>query len=116
MTTTLSSAAGSITPKLILGWESIQESKTQTHPIIGAAKLDITIRPALKRSGTLRMLFNTETQANNCRNIHTAAGVITMVSTDLDHIDMKYVVTGDTHVQIADTMNHWIVSVVYQEV
>lgn len=116
MTTTLSNGTTTLTPKLILGWQSDQATKTQIHPIIGSTTPDVTTRPALKRSGTLQVLFNTETQANTCRTMHTAAGTFTLTSTDLSHINMTYVVAGDTSVKIADTMNHWIVSIGYQEV
>lgn len=116
MTTTLSNGTTTLTPKLVLGWQSEQPSKTQIHPIIGSTTPDVTTRPSLKRSGTLEVLFNTETNANTCRTMHTAAGTFTLASTDLSHISMSYVVAGAVTVKIADTMNHWIVSIGYQEV
>lgn len=116
MTTTLSNGTTTLTPTVVLGWNSEQPTRTQIHPIIGASIPDITTRPALKRSGTLEVLFASETDAESCRTMHTAAGVFELASTDLDTIDMSYVVAGSVKLQLDDTITQWIVTIGYQEV
>lgn len=116
MTTTLSNGTTTLTPTVVLGWNSEQSSKTQIHEILGSATPDVTTRPALLRSGTLEVLFATEADANTCRTMHTAAGTFTLASTDLSYISFDYVVTGTVKVEMDDTYTQWLVSIGYQEV
>jgi hypothetical protein len=69
------------------------------------------------RTGTLGLVFSTEADADECRTIHTAAGIFTLTSTDLDTIDMSYVVAGPVVMKLdEETLNAWSVEIDYQEV
>lgn len=117
MTTTVSNGITTLTPTVVLGWESRQPSKTQIHPILGSTNPDVTTRPALLRTGTLELMFATEANANSCRTMHTAAGVFTLTSNDLSYISMSYVVAGEVTVKLDDvTLNRFVVSIDFQEV
>jgi hypothetical protein len=117
MSTTLSNGVTTITPTLVTGWASTQQSNTQLHAIIGNASPDVTVRPANLRAGTLGLVFSTEADAETCRTMHSAANIFTLTSTDLDQIDMSYVVAGTIAVTLDDTtLNTWIVDIDYQEV
>lgn len=116
MTTIISNTSLSVVPTMVLGWNSEQPSTTQIHPIIGSEVPDVTTRPALKRSGTLNLLFDTELGAYECRIMLTEAGIFALSTTDLDHVDMQFVVSGTVKVELDATLTRWIVNVAYQEV
>jgi hypothetical protein len=119
VTTTIIAQGGavSITPNLVLGYETTQTTNTQIHLALGASVPGVTLRPALARSGTLSMLFETELNARNCRIAHAQPDIFTLTTTDLGYANMYYVPTGDVTMKLDDTTyNAWIVEVGYQEV
>jgi hypothetical protein len=119
VTTTIIAQGGAveIVPHLVLGYETTQTTSTQIHLALGASFPGVTLRPALARSGTLSMLFKTETKARDCRTAHAQPDIFTLTTTDLNHANMYYVPTGDVTMKLDDTTyNAWIVEVGYQEV
>lgn len=117
MATTITSGATTITPELVTGWETDQETRNIIHPIIGSANPDVTLKPANLRTGTIELLFLTASDANDARLAHATGGVFQLVSTELSVVDMYYVVSGNINTVLEDsTRNVWTLSVDYQEV
>lgn len=109
-----------ITPTLILDFESTSQSRNVVHVIPGRTHPDITFRPGNLRTGTLRMMFaaiDAQEDSKACEDVHRTGGVFTLTSTDLDSIQMSYVVDGTIrrflNKELPDT---WVVEVDYQEV
>jgi len=112
--------ADTIAPTLILGYTARQEASNVVHPIIGRANPDVTLRPAMLRSGTLQMLFSSptaETESDAARQVLATAGVLSLMSSDRASIDMAFVTTGAITRELdTQTLRHWLVSFDFQEV
>lgn len=115
---TITIGATTITPTLIDGYESTRESRNIVHPIIGTASPDVTIRPAMLRRGTLRLLFTTEAAAKTAEDTHAnATEPATLVAPEASTVDMTYVVDGRISRALDEaTRRAWIVLVDFQEV
>lgn len=117
MATTITSGSTTLTPELVLGWESVQDSRNIVHPIIGSANPDVTLKPANLRTGTLEMLFLTAADAEEARIAHATLGVFQLVSTEITYADMYYVVSGSINTTLEDVTRHlWTFSIDFQEV
>ena len=117
MTTTISDGTTAVTPVLTLGYASNRDSRNVFHDVIGRADQDVTLYPAGLRSGTLTFLFDNETDALTCENLHSAAAVFTITDTDRPSIAMTYAVKGKIPRTLDDgTREMWTVAVDFQEV
>lgn len=117
MATTITSGTTTITPTLVLGWEANQDSRNIIHTIIGRSSPDVTLKPAALRSGTLEMLFETATAANNARLLHADAAVFTLTSSEQPLANMTYVVGNDISSVLEDTTRSlWQLNVSFQEI
>ncbi|MEX1079803.1 MAG: hypothetical protein WED09_11920 [Homoserinimonas sp.] len=118
MADTITSGATTITPELIDGYRSERTAGNVIHPAAdNPANVDVTFRVAGLRTGTLRLLFLTLTDALAAETLHAAADVLELASTDHPGLDMAYVANGAITVELDDeTRALWLVEVDFQEV
>ena len=117
MTTTLTDGAATVTPVQVLGFESARQTGNILHPVIGRADVDVTFKAAGLRTGTLKFLFLTLTDALAAESLHAGTGIITLEDTELPALNMRYVPSGSITVALdEDTRQLWTVEVEYQEV
>ncbi len=102
MTTTISSGATTITPELVTGWESSNDTYNIVHDILSRSTPDITLRGATTRSGTLTMLFLTEASCETARALHAGANVLTLASTEITAANFDYIVAGPVVTMLED--------------
>lgn len=117
MTTTITSGATTITPQLVTGWESTNDTFNIVHDILSKSTPDITLRGSTTRSGTLTMLFLTETACETARALHVGANVLTLASTAITAANFDYIVSGAITATLEDdTRRYWTLSVDYKEI
>lgn len=112
---TRTSDAASTEPLLVLGYETARESGTVVHEVIGGG-IAVTLAPAAPRSGTLQLLYASETAAFAALNLHSAPSVFELSDVDRDPVGMTYVVKGVIALALTDDREHFEVTVGYQEV
>ena len=118
MTTTLTYAGVSITPRLVLGWEQTRDSLNLEHPLIGGGR-EVTHTPPTLRAGTLQLFFITEAEALDAEAMHRTAPYLDMASDDRAIANMRYVLADGGQLGIVlddNTRDVWTVSVDYREV
>ncbi|MBN9207282.1 MAG: hypothetical protein J0H96_01300 [Microbacterium ginsengisoli] len=116
MASTITTSSTTITPDAVDGFESQRAAGTLVHPILGSSSPDITLRPARLRSGTLRLVFLSETAAKAAEDALSAAAVFTL-TTDRTTLPSTLVITDRITRALDDaTRAAWIVTVGYQEV
>lgn len=104
-------------PDVMDGFESRRDSQTIVHPILGRPNPDITIRPAMLRTGTLSFVFGSETESFAAEISHAEGGVFKLESSTRDTVQMRYVPVGQiTRTLERTTRDTWIVTVDFQEV
>lgn len=115
---TITDGTTTITPELVLGYETAQEGRTIVHDILGRPDPDVSLAPTTTRAGTLELFFATADDAEQARVMHTQAAVFTYTATDNPTTSMRYVVAGGgLRVSLDDrTRRRWTVSVAYREV
>lgn len=117
MSTSVTDGTTTLYPDVVDGWEASRQSQNIVHQILGRANPDVTIRPPMLRTGTLRMVFGAEADAAEAVSVHAAADTCSLVSTDRDEIDMTYVTSGRIGISLDDaTRDVWVVEIDYQEV
>ncbi|KAA9105004.1 hypothetical protein [Microbacterium rhizomatis] len=119
MTDIITVGASTIAPTVVLGYSSERAAQNIVHPILGAESPDVTLRPALLRSGTLSLGFSDTGSEGSSRAAETllaAVGVGSLASTDRATVAMPFVVVGTVRRELEDaTRNAWIVTFGYQE-
>lgn len=120
MATTLTRGANVIAPTLVDGYMSTMEAATVVHQIIGKSEPDVTLRPSLMRSGTLRMAWLTtgaETDSAQAATWLQGTGPWVLASSEASSINMSFVVSGRIDRELdPDSRQWWTVSVDFQEV
>ena len=117
MANTIFDGSTTITPNLITGWESTQESQTVVHKVIGKSAPDITLKPASMRTGTLETVFLTANNANSARNFLSQAKKFILATDQTWLVEMHFVVTGNVTCSLEpNTQNVWLVKFDFQEV
>lgn len=113
---TITKGVTTITPDLVIGWETTNEARTVLHPLISSEVPAVTMRPSSPRSGTLRMLWSSYADAEACRVLHvTSPAPMTLADPVLGA--MRYVVAGRVTTSAQDDPGTvWAVDVEYQEV
>lgn len=111
-----SSDATTVTPELVLDeWASDNEPQTRIHTILGRSDVDLTLRPARARTGTLRLLFWDAASAEAARQFHCAAATFTTANT-LPWVPAAYVPNGSIHPAQQQNRSRWILEVPFQEI
>lgn len=108
--------AATTTPDLVMLHEDASEAASVVHPIIGSEDVDVTLRPARRPTGTLRLLYLTHADATAARELHRAASTFTIDSPDMPWLPARYVPQGAIgRVQQAQNVKRWMIEVGYQE-
>lgn len=119
MSATITHAGGTITPQLIDGYESTSEGRSVAHEILGTSRIDVTLRPATPRTGTLRLLILTEADAAAAEIALARAEVFTLTSIDRATVHMQFIIPRGgkiTRELDNDTRDHWIIAADFHEV
>lgn len=117
MTTTITSGATVITPELVTGWESSNDTYNIVHDILSRPTPDITLRGSTTRAGTLTMLFLTEASCETARALHAGSNVLTLASTEITAANFNYIVSGAVVATLEDdTRRFWTLTVDYREI
>lgn len=117
MPTTITYNTTTITPTLVVGWESAQDTRNVLHDVLGKSTPDVTLRAAKSRTGTLTTLWETAADAETCRALHENVGTFTLSSSELAQVDMAYVVSGTITATLdQDNAETWIVTIDFTEV
>ena len=121
MADTITQGGTTITPTAVLGYSADRQSATLVKPIPGSSTPDVTLRPAMKRSGTMSVGFqgaSSETNSNNLFNLLTnGTASYTFASTDRTSLNMTFVTVGVVRRELEDaSRDAWIVSFDWQEV
>jgi hypothetical protein len=114
---TVATRTASSTPLLVNGFETRRDTRSVLHTVMGRTDPDVTLLPATLRIGTLRLLFDNETDAAEADAMHAQPQVFTFRDSDLSSVDMKYVVSGAVTRSLDDASRSlWTVGVDFQEV
>lgn len=116
--TTISDGTTTITPELVLGYETAQAGRNIVHDILGRPDPDVSLAPAALRAGTLNLFFLTAADADACRKLHARAAVFTYSATDTASTSMRYVLDSAGIGQALEdqTRKRWTVTIAYREV
>lgn len=108
---------GQVFPFAILDYARTRASSNQATPTLDGS-LFITQRPLQRRSGTLRCMFTTSTQAAACEALLATPGVFQLLTDDAN-IAMRFSVSDQgvqTRQAVTGTPAAWEVSIGYWEV
>lgn len=117
MATTITSGATTITPALILGYDTDNAAQTVRHDIVGLATPSFTIAPDRARTGNLRCFFTSTAAAMAARTFLASKKVFVLASTEIPAIGMTFVRDGGMNLALDETTGtSWILTIGYQEV
>ena len=104
-------------PLLVDGYESTRSSNHVFNSVLGRAFPDVTLAPASPRRGRLTALFDNESDAVLCEQMHTGTAVLTFADSDIPSAAMTYVADGSiTRSLDPQSRTLWIVGIDFQEV
>lgn len=118
MSTTITHDAGTITPKVVNGFEASRPVRSKVHDILGSSNSDVTFRPAGLRRGTLTLVFATGAEAAAAEAVLATPQVFLLVEPDVVEVEMSFVVAGGDLRPRLDpgTRKTWLVDVPFVEV
>ncbi|SEF13806.1 hypothetical protein [Jiangella alba] len=115
--TTISDGTTTLTPLLVVGWNTTRETRTRVHVLIGRTDPDVTIRPAALRSGQLTLLVSDAPACDEMETLHASGVILTMADDDVDVADMAYVVSGPLTRELdPQTLTRWLLRFDFAEV
>jgi hypothetical protein len=113
---TITDGATTLTPILVLGHTVEAESRNVVHRILGGG-VDVTLRDALPRSGTLSVLCADAAAGYAMLAMHRAGSVLTLTDVDVPEVNMTYVVSGPVRLNLdEDTRELYVLEAEFQEV
>lgn len=118
MATLFSRDSDTYTPTLVTGYRSSREPGTLVHPIPGSEDKEFTERPAGLRSGTLTVLFASESDAATFEAALATGEEMDLTSDERTSIVMTFRPVGapiDRELE-DQTRDLWLVTFGYQEV
>lgn len=120
MTALITGGATSITPDVVLGYESAREAASIAHPILGSSSPDVTLRPAQMRAGTLTLGFiqaTAEADSSAAEENLSAAAAFTLTESTRPTAGMRFIVTGPIRRALSsETRATWTVTFDYTEI
>ena len=116
MSTSISNGSITIYPQLRIDTSNVYESRNKVHELLGGG-VAITFGEEPLRTGTLELLFTSESDAVQAVAMHRDGYVFQIADTAKPSLDMTYVVAGQIQgVFQLDSVDAWLVSVDVQEV
>lgn len=117
MAVTVTDGTTDVLPRMVTGWRSRRRGGNVVHELVATENVDVTLRPAGLRRGTVEYLCDTLADALNLEALHAGEVVLSVAFSDAPALDMDYVVDGDVAVEIDDaTRDAWLVLVDFQQV
>jgi hypothetical protein len=115
--TTITDGTTTITPDLVLGWDSTRDARTQVHPVLGRSDPEVTLRPSAVRTGRLQLWFVEQADAVAAELAHAGTSVWSLnAGPDAPGLP-AYVVSGAVTLHAdGSSLDRWLVEVEYQEV
>lgn len=113
-TISAANGSGSVTPRLIEGYNPRRESRNRIHDLLDGS-IGVSYIAPRPRSGTLRLLFLTAASANTAYALHAQETSFALSSTDVPTMGMRYVLDGSLDLKLDAELGHWWVEVGYQE-
>ena len=102
---------------MVLGYESVRQSGNKLHAIIDRPDVDVTLKAAGLRTGTLTFGYLTYAAALVCEEMHAQPDVVTLTDDSVPGVAMTYVATGGITTSLDDESRAaWTVAVEFQEV
>jgi hypothetical protein len=114
-TITANNGAGTITPVSVEGYTPSRQSRNIIHDLLDGS-IGVSLITPRPRSGSLKLLFNTQADAFTALNLHGQETTFNYANTDFAAIGMKYVLDGSVDVDYNADLQVWWVTVGYQEV
>ena len=115
MSTVITHDGGTITPLAVSEYSVEQEAGNIVHQVLGRTDPDVTLRPAGLRTGTLTLTFRTAAEGDDARRQHATGTVFTLTSSDVDVVNMRYVL-ADKLGTVQGKAGEWIITVGFHEV
>jgi hypothetical protein len=117
MVDTITRGATVLHPKAVLGWPLTRTGRTVVHPILGTDVVEVTIRPAGPRAGSLTTLWWDEVSARAAFDALATAGApwVWAVPGVLSETLTAHVLDA-TMETAEDSGRRWIVRTTVQEV
>ncbi|WP_336630769.1 MULTISPECIES: hypothetical protein [unclassified Microbacterium] len=119
--TTITASTGSpasTAPDLVLGYETGRASGTKVHTAL-SGDIAVVLAPARPRSGTLRLLYQSEAAAFAAVSLHSRAATFTLSDAERSRVHMQYTLSEGGQVRLAldeTTLDAFVVTVDYQEI
>lgn len=116
---TISTGTETLTPDLVLGWDTARTSKTVQHDVIDNPEPVVVLRSPRTRSGTLSLFFVSLADALTAVDLHSGFNLFTFDGAPQEPgLTLTYVVT-DPGVRLSsegDEHTRWRVEIGYREV
>lgn len=104
------------TPLAVLSYETARDSSNIYHNILGGG-IDVTIRPAQLRSGTLRQLYPDALKLRAAETMFSRAEVFYLDEPEVPGSNMYFAVAGRVTATLdPETRRLWVLAVDFQEV
>ncbi|MGN8245296.1 hypothetical protein ACTHAM_002415 [Cellulomonas soli] len=115
---TMTRGATVLTPVDVLGWSLSRPSRSVVHDLLGTDEVEVTVRPAGPRTGTLRTLWTDHTSALAAAAALAVPGGAWVVAVpERPGLSMTALVTGDVdESSLSDDGAGWAVDVTVTEV
>lgn len=116
MSTTISDGTNTLTATVMDGYSATRQSRNVVHRILGSNAPAVSLREASLRSGKHRLMFTSQTVAEDAAAMLGAGVEITLADTDRSNVGMTFVVSGNLSIELDDeTRDLWLVEFEYQE-
>lgn len=116
MSTTVTDGSITLTARLRLDFSNVYESRNRIHELLGGG-VAVTFGGQPLRTGTLSLLFTSESDAQSALEMHRSGYVFQVADTAKPSLNMTYVVAGQMEAAYQeDSSDAWIVNVDVQEV
>lgn len=116
MSTSITHAAGVITPAAMKGWDARADTRSLVHTILGRPDPDVTLRPTGMRRGALTLVFADGAAAYSARAILAVPQLLTLANPDVAQVSMPFVVAGGELGDVLGAAGEWTLTVPFQEV
>jgi len=117
---TITDGTTTLSPRLVVGYETARPLRNVIHPIVGATtdgSVAVTLRPAGLRTGTLTLLHDTLAQAQIMEALLVQDKVFTLADSDEPAAALTFVTAvGELRVYLSDDRAAVLVEAPFQEV
>lgn len=115
MTTSITDGSTTIYP-IIDGYTAARPNRNVVHPILGSTAPAVSLRQAGLRTGTLRLVFSSDSTAFQAHALLSSGVELTLASTERASINMSFVLAGAATIDLdSKTSVAWVVTFDYQE-